>query len=42
VLCPPELGRFGTFDLKRHPEIAEIGYRAALERMEEIRALVGS
>lgn len=41
VICPPELSRFTTFDLKRHAEIAEIGYRAALERMDEIRALVG-
>jgi NTE family protein len=41
VICPPELSRFATFDLKRHAEIAEIGYRAALEQMDEIRALVG-
>jgi NTE family protein len=39
VICPPELGRYGTFDIKRHPEIAEIGYRAACLRMPEIRRL---
>ncbi len=41
VLSPPELARFATFDYKRHAEIAEVGYRATLERMDEIRALVG-
>jgi NTE family protein len=40
VLCPPELARYATFDIKRHPEIAEIGYQAARERMDEIRRLV--
>jgi NTE family protein len=40
VLCPPELARYATFDTRRHREIAEIGYRAAIESMEEIRAAV--
>jgi len=40
VLCPPELARYATFDIKRHPEIAEIGYQAARERIDEIRRLV--
>jgi NTE family protein len=40
VLCPQELESFATLDPKRHEQIAEIGYRAALARLDEIRALV--
>lgn len=40
VLCPPDLARYGTFDIKRHREIAEIGYQAASERMDDIRRLL--
>ncbi len=40
VLAPPELSRYGAFDTKLMPEILEIGYRAANERMTEIRRLV--
>ncbi len=40
VICPPELLRYGTFDIKRHREITEIGYRAAGERMADIRRLL--
>ena len=40
VLCPPELSRYATFDIKRHREIAEIGYQAAIERMGDIRRLL--
>ncbi len=36
VLSPPELSRFGTFDMKRVEEILEIGYRAALDQMDSI------
>ncbi|MND00219.1 hypothetical protein D3C83_187530 [compost metagenome] len=42
VISPPELRRYSTFDTRRHAEIAELGYRVALERMAEIRALVES
>jgi NTE family protein len=38
VLAPPALSRYGTFDLKRHPEILELGYAAARARLDEIRA----
>jgi NTE family protein len=41
VLEPAELAGYSTFDTRRHKEIVEIGYRAAMERMDEIRALVG-
>ena len=40
VISPPELRRYSTFDTRRHAEIAELGYRAALERMDEIRKLL--
>lgn len=40
VLSPAELSRFSTFDTRRHAEIVEVGYRAALEQMDAIRALV--
>jgi len=40
VLCPSELSRFGSFDIKHFPEIAEIGYRAARGRMDDILRVV--
>jgi NTE family protein len=40
VLCPPELARFGAFDIKSHREIVEIGYAFARRRMDEIRRLL--
>jgi NTE family protein len=40
LLSPPELTRYGTFDSKHHREIAELGYRAARERLDEVRRLV--
>ncbi|MEO8198457.1 MAG: patatin-like phospholipase family protein [Thermoanaerobaculia bacterium] len=40
VLSPPGLTGFDTFDLRRHVEIVEIGYRAALDQMEAIRAIL--
>jgi len=40
VLCPQELEAFATLDPKRHEQIAEIGYRAALERLDEIKLLL--
>lgn len=42
VLSPPGLAAFATFDLRRHAEIAEIGYRATLAAMESIRAALRS
>jgi NTE family protein len=39
VFSPPGLTRFATFDTRRHAEIVEIGYQAALERMDAVRAL---
>jgi NTE family protein len=39
VLSPAGLTPFDTFDLKRHAEIAEIGYRAALDAMDSIRTI---
>jgi NTE family protein len=42
VLCPPALSAFGTFDTKHFEDMLEIGYRAAIERMDEIARLVGS
>jgi NTE family protein len=38
LICPGELSRYSTFDTRRHAEIAAIGYRAARERIDEIRA----
>lgn len=40
VLSPPELREFSTFDTRRHARIAEIGYRAALEKMDAIKLLL--
>lgn len=40
VLSPPELAQFSTFDLKRHDDILEVGYRAARARLAEIHALL--
>jgi hypothetical protein len=40
VIQPPELVRFATFDTRRHAEIVEIGYRATLDRIDAIRALL--
>jgi NTE family protein len=42
VLCPRELSRFGPFDTKAMQECLEIGYRAAGERLPEIRDLIGA
>ncbi len=40
VLCPPDLAGYATFDIKRHREIAEIGYQAAIARMDDIGRLL--
>lgn len=40
VICPSELSRFGPFNTKQLEEIAEIGYHAAREQMENIVRLV--
>ena len=40
VLSPAGLSRFATFDSRRHAEIVEIGYRAALDQIEAIRAIL--
>ena len=40
VLALPGLTKFAVFDTRRHAEIAEIGYRAALDRMDAIQAIV--
>jgi NTE family protein len=40
VLCPPELVRYGTFDIKRHREIAAIGYAYARAHMDDVRRLL--
>jgi len=40
VLSPTELSRYSTFDLRRHAEIVDVGYRAALRRMDAIGALL--
>lgn len=40
VVSPLDLARFSTFDTRRHAEIIEIGYRAALDAMAAIRALI--
>jgi NTE family protein len=42
VICPPDLLPYGTFDTKRHREIAEIGYRAASERLPDIQRLLAA
>jgi NTE family protein len=42
VLSPPELRNYGTFDTRRHAEITEIGYRAALEKMDAIQLLLAT
>jgi NTE family protein len=36
MLCPSELGRFGLFDTKNHREIFDIGYKAAMDRLDDI------
>ncbi len=40
VICPPELSDFGTFDTRHQQEIFEIGYRAAKERLDDVRRLL--
>jgi len=40
VLSAAGLGDYATFDIKRHREIVEIGYRTARDRMDEIRGLL--
>lgn len=40
VLSPSELAGYATFDTRRHREIAELGYRAARARLDEIRAAI--
>jgi len=40
VLTAPGLGDYATFDIKRHREIVEIGYRTARDHMDEIRGLL--
>ena len=40
VLSPPELSTYLLFDVKRHREIADLGYRAAMDAMDEIRAVI--
>lgn len=42
LISPPELSRYATFDTRRHPEIVEIGYRATVERLDEIEAMVAA
>lgn len=42
LISPSELNRYSTFDTRRHPEIVEIGYRAAVECLDDIEALVAS
>lgn len=41
LVAPPALCGYGLFDIARHREILELGHAATLERMDEIRALVG-
>jgi len=36
MICPPELGHFGVFDMKHHREIFEIGYKAAMSQLDAI------
>ena len=39
--CRPEgLSKYDTFDTRRHTEIVEVGYQAALEQVDAIRALL--
>lgn len=40
VICPEELSRFGVFDTKNLRAILEVGYRATVERIDEIRRAV--
>jgi NTE family protein len=40
VLCPQELDGFSTLDPKRHRQILDIGYHAAMARLDEITTLV--
>lgn len=40
VLRPPELAAYSTIDPRRHEEILEIGRRAALDRLDDLRRLV--
>jgi NTE family protein len=40
VISPPALAAYGTFDQRRHREILDVGYQAAVERIEEIRLLL--
>lgn len=40
LICPQELDAYSTLDSKRHREILDIGYRAALARLDEIAPLV--
>ena len=40
VVSPLDLARFSTFDTRRHAEVIEIGYRAALDALPAIRALL--
>lgn len=37
IVCPEELSRFGLFDHKSHRQILDIGYRATLEKIDEIQ-----
>lgn len=40
LICPGELSRYGTFDTRHFAEMMEIGYRAAVDRREDIRRLL--
>ncbi len=40
LLCPAELRTYGTFDTKHLEEILDIGYRAAREKMDDVRRFV--
>ena len=42
LISPSELNRYSTFDTRRHPEIVEIGYRAAVEHLDDVEALLTS
>ena len=42
VICPEELTGYGNFDSRHYGEILGIGYRAARERMDEIRGLLAA
>jgi NTE family protein len=41
LVLSPDLSRFGNFDTKHLDEIKRLGYKAARERIDEIRGLVG-